>query len=587
MVPTTGVASHHLLQILDAIQQRYSHVPKRAIELLSEQLCVPQSEIRGVIDFYAFLHNDPRGKYTIYFSNNITDRMLGSVALRERLCSALDVRAGEPRSDGQVTVDTTSCTGICDQGPAILVNGMAVPNLDERRIDTIARLVDDGVPVDEWPESLFSIKDNLHRRDMLLSDSMAEGSAIDQAVALGSQELLSRLEVSGLRGRGGAGFNAAAKWRSCRDVEADDRYVVCNADEGEPGTFKDRILLNSFTNDLFEGMTLCARVIGSTLGFLYLRGEYRYLLPHIQHVLEDRRRRNLLGTSILGHQGFDFDIEVHLGAGAYICGEESALIESLEGKRGIPRIRPPFPNSSGYRNRPTVVNNVETFIAAAKIAAFGSDWFRAAGTRESTGTKLLSISGDCERPGVYEYPFGVTIQHILDECGAHNAEAVQVSGAAGRTYRKHEFDRTITFEDISTGGSFMIFSQDRDMLDMVENFASFFKHESCGFCTPCRVGTSLVKDLVHKVTIGHATPYDLDELRKISAVMRKDSHCGLGATASNHVRDTLEKFPEVYQRRLGNNSYEPSFDLDAALEEAREITGRDDEAAHIRGSGHE
>jgi [NiFe] hydrogenase diaphorase moiety large subunit len=270
-----------------------------------------------------------------------------------------------------------------------------------------------------------------------------------------------------------------------------------------------------------------------------------------------------------------------MGAGAYICGEESSLIESLEGKRGIPRIRPPFPVTHGYLNKPTVVNNVETFMAAALIAVHGAAWFRSVGTEASSGTKLLSICGDCSRPGIYEYPFGVSIQHILQDCGADDCQAVQVAGAAGTTVPPEEFGRLVAFEDIATGGSFMVFNQERNLIDMVQNFAHFFVHESCGFCTPCRVGGALLKDLVDKVQTGHAGQHDLEEMKNISMLMQSTSHCGLGTTAPNPVLDTLSKFPHIYETRLKHSSYEPAFDLDAALQEAREIAGRDDGEAHI------
>ena len=394
--------------------------------------------------------------------------------------------------------------------------------------------------------------------------------------------MLESIERSGLRGRGGAGFKAASKWRICRDAPGEEHYVLCNADEGEPGTFKDRILLNSYANVMYEGMTICGGIIGAKKGYVYLRGEYFYLRQALEETLQERRDAGLLGKDILGRKGFDFDIEIHMGAGAYICGEESAMIESMEGKRGIPRDRPPYPVTHGYKGQPSVVNNVETFVAAARIAVFGADWFRSAGTEQSSGTKLLSISGDCARPGIYEYPYGVSIRQILEDCGAEDTQAVQVSGAAGFTIPPQEFYRTIAFEDVPTGGSFMIFNQQRDLLEMVHNFNLFFCHESCGFCTPCRIGGTLMKDLLNKVIVGHATAYDLNEMKKIGLLMKKTAHCGLGTTAPNPILDTMEKFPGIYSKRLLNRSYEPAFDLDAALDKSRHITGRDDEAAHIR-----
>ena len=232
--------------------------------------------------------------------------------------------------------------------------------------------------------------------------------------------------------------------------------------------------------------------------------------------------------------------------------------------------------------RPTVVNNVETFMAAAQIATQGAGWFKAVGTEQSTGTKLLSISGDCEHSGIYEFPFGVTLQEVLEACGATDCQAIQVAGAAGFTIPAAEFSRSIAFEDISTGGSFMVFNQTRELLDMVQNFSRFFVHESCGFCTPCRVGGSLLKDLIDKVHAGQAGQYDMGELRNICNLMKSTSHCGLGTTAPNPVLETLDKFPHIYERRLAPTAYEPAFDLDAALQEARDISGRDDANAHIR-----
>ena len=571
-----------LLQYLYEIQYQYSFIPEQAVKYLAEKLNVTEAHIQGVIGFYSFLHSTPRGDYDILVSDSITDHMLGSRELFDRLCNKLGVTGGQPRKDGRVTVATTSCTGMCDQGPAMLVNGWTVTRLDDSRIDSIAELIESKTAVEHWPREFFQVDDNIRRQDILLKDDSANGDALRAFIDKGGDALLEQIETSGLRGRGGAGFKTGLKWRFCKQAEADQHYVVCNADEGEPGTFKDRVLLNSYAERVFEGMTLCAGIIGASKGYLYLRGEYRYLREPLEQVLQQRREAGLLGDAILGHDGFDFDIEIHMGAGAYICGEESSLIESLEGKRGIPRKRPPFPVTNGYMDKPTVVNNVETFMAAALIAIHGADWFRAAGTGESAGTKLLSISGDCEFPGIYEYPFGVSVNDILKDCGAMDAQAVQIAGAAGFTIPPAEFDRSIAFEDISTGGSFMVFNQDRSLLDAVQNFAHFFVHESCGFCTPCRVGGSLLKDLVDKVHSGHASDYDLGEMRNIGELMRGSSHCGLGATAPNPVLDTLDKFPQIYEQRLKHTGYEPAFDLDAALQDARDITGRDDAGAHIR-----
>ena len=582
---STDVERPRLLQYLCQLQHRLSYIPGPAITQLAALLQLSEAEIRGVIGFYSFLHEQARGDYDILLSDSITDHMLGSRRLLQQLCNRLGVEPGVPRADGRVTVDTTSCTGICDQGPAMLVNGQVVSQLSDNRIEQLCRLIEAGTGVSQWPAEFFQVADNIRRRDLLLADETAAaspaGSALRALLESGNAAMLDTIEKSGLRGRGGAGFRTAMKWHFCQQAEANKRYVVCNADEGEPGTFKDRVLLNSYADSVFEGMTLCAGVIGAHRGYLYLRGEYRYLLEPLERVLQQRRASGLLGQCIHGKDGFDFDIEIHLGAGAYICGEESSLIESLEGKRGIPRNRPPFPVTHGYLNQPTVVNNVETFMAAAKIAVLGADWFCRAGTPESTGTKLLSISGDCERPGIYEYPFGVTVKQVLEDCGAIDTQAVQIAGAAGTTLPAADAGRCIAFEDVSTGGSFMVFNTERKLLDMVQNFTHFFVHESCGFCTPCRVGGSLLKDLVDKLVNGHATQYDVAEMKQIGALMQQASHCGLGTTAPNPVLDLLNRFPQLVEDRLAHSGYEPAFDLDAALQEARDITGRNDAGAHI------
>jgi [NiFe] hydrogenase diaphorase moiety large subunit len=357
--------------------------------------------------------------------------------------------------------------------------------------------------------------------------------------------------------------------------------VVCNADEGEPGTFKDRLLLNQHADRVFEGMTVAAYGIGASLGFVYLRGEYRYLLDALNATLDRRRRDGLLGHAICGRTGFDFDIEIHVGAGSYVCGEASAQVESLEGKRGIPRNRPPRLAEKGYLGLPTIVNNVESYCAAALIVLHGADWFRARGTSRSSGTKLLSVSGDCEHPGIYEYEFGVTVQQVLHDCGARNAIAVQVGGPSGTCIGQDEFGRRIAFEDIETGGAFIVFDGSRDMFEIARHFAHFFAHESCGFCTPCRVGTSLLRNLMDKISRGKGSQHDLNTIEELAQLLHNASHCGLGESAGRPLRDTLLRFRPAYERRLESPAVEPAFDLDGALDRARRVTGRDDPGAHL------
>ncbi|HEX8873678.1 MAG TPA: NAD(P)H-dependent oxidoreductase subunit E [Nitrosospira sp.] len=573
-----------LLQILIDVQESCGFVSSEAITVIAQSLGLPRVQVEGAAGFYSFLPLAPAGRYRVLFSDDVTDRMLGSQELMRHFCNRLWLEPGKVSEDQAASADFTSCTGMCDQGPAGLVNGWPVTRLNRERIDLIADLILDRVPVSHWPPMLFQVDDNIRRTGMLLGEAFEPGSAIRALRARGPggpEAMMAELKTSRLRGRGGAGYSTADKWAHCRESPGTARYIVCNADEGEPGTFKDRVLLNSYADLVFEGMTVGARLMGCAKGFLYLRGEYRYLREKLERILARRRGEGLLGTGIAGEAGFDFDIEIHLGAGAYICGEESALIESLEGRRGRPRNRPPFPAAHGYLDQPTVVNNVETLAFVSMIALDGGKHFAGTGTGESSGSKILSISGDCARPGIYEYPFGTPVQEILDDCGAEEAYAVQVGGPSGVLVSWKEFGRRISFEDLPTAGAFTIFGRGRDILQAVQNYVHFFAHESCGFCTPCRVGTQLQKKIVEKIAGGHGTASDLEELKHLGHLMRTMSHCGLGHTAPNAVLDMLEKFPGAYEQKLGSLSFEPAFDLDAALETARRITGRDDPWAHL------
>ncbi len=569
-----------LLKILRAIQARYFHIPKAAIEQLAPILNIPRTQIQNVIAFYSFFHFEPRGKYDILISSSITDLMVGQKELIAYFAEKLGVKIGEVRADGVVSLNNTSCTGMCDQSLAGLVNGYAITKLTKARIDEIVENVNKQLPLEQWSRDFFKVEDNIIKSGLLLNQKPIQGEALKAALERGLKETWEEISVSGLRGRGGAGFETAMKWHYASEEDAEQRYVICNADEGEPGTFKDRVLLNSYAHSVFEGMTVTAAFVGATQGFIYLRGEYLHLYDKLEAILEDRRKANLLGKNILQH-GFDFDIEICLGAGAYICGEESALIESLEGKVGIPRNRPPYPVTSGYLGKPTVVKNVETYFAAANIAIHGGEWFAAFGTAKSKGTKILSISGDCVKAGIYEYPFGTTIQTVLDDCGATDVLGVQVGGPSGTFIANNEFGRKLAFEDLATGGSFIVFNNSRNILDMVHNFSHFFAHESCGFCTPCRVGTSLLKKQVDKIVEGHGSAGDIVALEELCQLIKNYSHCGLGQTAANPVLTTLERYPELYQNMLKKISYEPGFDLDKSLETARRLANRDDAAAHL------
>jgi [NiFe] hydrogenase diaphorase moiety large subunit len=373
-------------------------------------------------------------------------------------------------------------------------------------------------------------------------------AGLQAALKLERPDIISILSASGLKGRGGAGFPTAVKWNFAAAAQAERKFVICNADEGEPGTFKDRVILMEHPDLVFEGMTIAGKAIGAREGILFLRGEYTYLRGGLEAALARRRERRLLGKGILGGT-LEFDIRIFMGAGAYICGEETALIECLEGFRGEPRNRPPFPVNTGFLGCPSVVNNVETLTWAACILANGAPWFRAHGTEKSTGRKIFSVSGDCRRPGVYELPLGLTVAELLKEVGGEDAKAVQVGGAAGQCVPAREFGRSIAFEDIPTGGSVIVFGPQRDMLEVLKNFLEFFVDESCGQCTPCRCGNPKLLEGVELLRNGACSMAYLKELCALGETMQVASKCGLGQSSPNAFLSVVANFREEIMGR--------------------------------------
>ncbi|HNY77777.1 MAG: NADH-ubiquinone oxidoreductase-F iron-sulfur binding region domain-containing protein [Sedimentisphaerales bacterium] len=379
------------------------------------------------------------------------------------------------------------------------------------------------------------------RNGMTLA-SIQANAGLTAALKMNRAGVIGAIRSSGMKGRGGAGFPTGVKWNLAAAAQGAAKYVVCNADEGEPGTFKDRVILTEWPDLVFEGMTIAGYAIGAAEGILYLRGEYTYLCKGLENCLTRRRQANLLGQRIQGRDGFSFDIHIHMGCGAYVCGEETALIESLEGHRGEARNRPPFPVNTGLNGAPTIVNNVETFAWAAAICARGADWFRAIGTEKSTGPKMLSVSGDVERPGVYEFPMGTTVREVLKAAGGENAKAVVIGGASGHCVAAEEFSRAISYEDMATGGAVIVFGPDRDMLEAAENFLEFFADESCGQCTPCRIGNVHLLEGVRLLQRGECSTKYLHELCALGQTMQIASKCGLGQSSPNAFLSIVKQF---------------------------------------------
>jgi len=391
------------------------------------------------------------------------------------------------------------------------------------------------------------------RNGKILFSEYTLGEGVRKALTLSREDILFEIKDSKLKGRGGAGFPVSTKWMLGAAAIAERKYIICNADEGEPGTFKDRVLLVEYPELVFEGMVIAGYAIGAKFGILYLRGEYEYIRKSLQDFLELMRKENLLGKNILGKEGFDFDIKIHLGSSAYVCGEETALIESLEGHRGEARNRPPYPVNTGFRGMPTSVNNVETLSCVPHIILNGGNWFKNFGTEKSTGTKLFSISGDCDKPDVYEWEWGITIAEMLEKVGAKNTKAVQIGGASGICIPKSQFNRKIAYEDIPTGGSIIIFDKNRDMLKILKNFMEFFVEESCGQCTPCRIGNTKLLEGVKMIENEKYTFAYLDKLKDLGKTMQIASKCGLGQSSPNSFISILENFKdEIFYHENGN-----------------------------------
>ena len=389
------------------------------------------------------------------------------------------------------------------------------------------------------------------RKGLVLFSEYKRGEGIKKALELGRENILFELKSSKLKGRGGAGFPTATKWMLTAAAISEEKFLVCNADEGEPGTFKDRVLLMEYPELVFDGMVIGGYTIGAKEGIVYLRGEYEYMLKSLEDYLELMRKDNLLGEKILGVSDFNFDIKIRLGAGAYVCGEETALIESLEGNRGESRNRPPYPVNTGYNNRPTSVNNVETLASVPHIVMKGGDWYMKVGTDKSSGSKLFSVSGDCKKPGVYELPWGTTIRELLKAVEAENTKAVQVGGASGICIPESQFDRKLGYEDAATGGSIMIFDKKRDMLHVLKNFMEFFVEESCGQCTPCRIGNVKLLEGVEMLEKGEFTFEYIEKLKELGKTMQISSKCGLGQSSPNSFITILDNFKDEILNKSG------------------------------------
>jgi NADH-quinone oxidoreductase subunit F len=548
-----------LLPGLHAVNDRIGWISEGALDYLCRRLTVPPAEAYGVATFYAMFSVKPRPATVLHVCTDLACAVAGA----PKLCAGIEERLGLGNG---VAVERSPCLGLCERAPAALAiragdpvrTAVSAPATVHDAV--LAASAPDSAP--EEPPAALAVPQAgqdglmlLHRVGVVdpasLDDYRAHGgyTALRRAFELGPAGVIREVTDSGLVGRGGAAFPTGRKWQATASQPDRPHYLVCNADESEPGTFKDRVLMEGDPYALVEAMTIAGYATGAHQGYLYLRGEYPRALHRLEHAIAQARARGLLGDDVLG-QGYAFDIEIRRGAGAYICGEETALFNSIEGYRGEPRSKPPFPVEKGLFGKPTVENNVETLVNVLPILTMGAPAYAAIGTRRSTGPKLFCVSGTVERPGVYELPFGATLGDLLVLAGVRDGlRAVLLGGAAGGFVRADELDIPLTFEGTREAGTtlgsgvVMAFDDSVPLPRLLLRIAEFFRDESCGQCVPCRVGTVRQEEALHRIAerTGAAAADDIALLREVGRAMRDASICGLGQTAWNAVESAIDR----------------------------------------------
>jgi len=554
-----GADRSKLLPVLHDVQRIYGYLPEPALEAVSRTLRVPLADIHGVVEFYSLFYGEPVGRRIIRICTDPSCMINGAEDSLAAACKhAGGIQPGETSADGRVTVERSSCLGLCDQAPAALVDDMAVVGVTPERAGHLLTIAESNAElrVTGQPRVLTRNIGALHPTDLPRHRASGTFRGLELAITrMTPEQIIDVIDQSKLVGRGGAAFPTGLKWKFTRNATGSPKYVVVNADESEPGTFKDRVLMEGDPYHILEGMAICGYAIGAQKGYIYIRGEYAKARAVMQEAINKCYKAGLLGEHIMGTD-FNFDVEIRVGAGAYICGEETALFEAIEGKRGFPRIKPPFPTNVGLFGKPTVINNVETLAKVADILLNGPDWFRHWGTDESAGYKLFCVSGHVNQPGVVEAPFGITINELVERwCGGFKGapQAVLMGGAAGVFLTPEHFYTPLFYENLrplgaSIGsGAIMVFNKSVDMNKVLEHIAYFFAHESCGKCYPCQMGTQRQLELLRRAAEGRAEPGDLERLMDIGRTMTDASICGLGQTAGMAVMSALRRWPELVQ----------------------------------------
>ena len=543
-----------VLEVLMELQKRHGWVNQHQLEDVGRALHIPAEKVYGIATFYSMLGTKPAPKNVIRVCDGPVCWLCGGHEAREAVNKAFVDHPGWQ-------VERTSCLGMCDRAPAALVNDQLAGPIAFEQVGELEK-VWRGQPRD------YSTPRSGELRVMLAKVGLVDPDSITSAIEHGAyqglpaaltrqpMEVVSEVENSGLTGRGGAGFPVGRKWRFVAQAVRTPKYIICNADESEPLIFKDRVLIDTNPHQILEGMAIAGYACGANEGYIYIRGEYAAQADLLERAIEQAEQAGYLGVNIKG-SGFDFHIHVHRGAGAYICGEETALIESLEGKRGEPRNRPPYPPTAGYNNLPTLVNNVESYAAVPGIVQRGASWYRSLSTATTPGTKLYMLLGHVNNPGLFEAPFGLTLRQVIDEFGGGMRQGSEfhfalTGGAAGTIVSKKYMDIPIDYasgaKGISLGaGAFLICDQGVSPVVFLCNLLNFFRHESCGKCTPCRVGTHRAHEILENMTQNKSNPGDVEELRRLADVMYDSSFCGLGQSVPIPMRSALDNFNDEFR----------------------------------------
>ena len=551
-----------LLPLLHEAQAVYGWLPREVQTAVSQTLRVPLSDVHGVVEFYTMFYNKPAARRVIRVCDDIACQLAGCPAVHQAIEAKLGLQNGETSADGSVTYERVPCLGLCEHAPAALNGDRPAGNLTVDAVDDFL--------AGEWPEpaaKIYGPPRLLLRRagqvdPLSLEDYLAQAgyTGLQNALRHEPETVIQWMDGSGILGRGGAMFPLGLKWKFTRSAPGSpaEKHIIANADESEPGTFKDRNLMEEDPFSLIEAMTLAGYAAGAENGWIFVRGEYPRSAQRLQNAIEQARAAGYLGQNILGRSGFNFDVELRLGAGAYICGEETALFEAIEGKRGFPRIKPPFPTTRGLFNQPTAINNVETLAAALAVARVGLEEWQKLGTEDSKGVKWFCLSGHVEKPGLYELPFGLTVGELVEMGGGvpdgKEIQAVLVGGAAGVFLGPDQLDYPLTYESARNhnfpigSGVVMVIDETYDLRQTLRQLARFFAHESCGKCFPCQLGTQRQMEILDRVAQnGGPSPGDKARLQDVGFAMTQTSLCGLGQTAASAILSAIELWPELVE----------------------------------------